>query len=98
MIVEGKLSLDNKNDDYRIFAGGRSVNLTEMLDEMLMGGMFIEIRDTYSGEILFSADGKLMKKKTAPKYYQYHVGKLNLDEALWNSVGRKLGIEIFRER
>lgn len=92
--LKGTLNLKHDNDDYVMFTRGRSENISETLNIMLLSDVFIEVRHTYSGKVLFSESGKLIKEKTAPCYYQYYVNEVNLDEVLWNNVGNKLEIEV----
>lgn len=94
MKLKGTLNLKHSNDDYVMFTRGRSENISETLNIMLLSDVFIEIRNTYSGKVLFSESGKLIKEKVAKCLYLYHVNGVNLDEVLWNNVGNKLEIEV----
>lgn len=94
MILKGVLNLKHDNDNYIMFTKGRSENISETLNLMLLSDVFVEVKNTYDGKVLFSASGQLVKKKTAPKYYMYHVNDIDLDSVLWNNIGSKLEIEI----
>lgn len=94
MKLKGVLNLKHNNDDYVMFTRGRSENISETLNIMLLSDVFVEVRRTYSGKVLFSESGKLIKEKVAKCLYLYHVNGVNLDEVLWNNVGNKLEIEV----
>lgn len=92
--LKGVLNLKHNNDDYVMFTRGRSENISETLNVMLLSDVFIEIKNTYNEEVLFSESGKLIKEKVATCLYLYHVNGVNLDEVLWNNVGNRLEIEV----
>lgn len=94
MKVSGQLNLKRSNDDYLIFGGGRNVNLSEYFNVQLLEKVKVKIVNRYSGQVLFDSVGKLVKQKTAPKYYQYFIDDVNIDEILWNHVGLFLNIEV----
>ena len=94
MIIRGRLNLKYTNDDYIIFSNGRLVNLSDYLNVMLLDDIDISIKSTYDEKVVLNTKGKLIKFKTQPKYYMYHVGDINIDEILWDLVGSKLEIEL----
>lgn len=94
MILRGKLCLDCNNDNYLIVGNGRSTNLSEILNVMLLDDVNIKIRNMYDGRELFNAKGKLIKEKISKSFYLYYVGGLDLDSVLWELVDRKLEIEL----
>lgn len=94
MILKGKLCLSHDKDDYIIFAGGRTTNLSEYLNSMLFENVKFVLTHSYSGKVLFDVEGKLLKQRTSKCFYLYHVGKFNADSVLWNLVGNKLEFEI----
>lgn len=94
MVITGVLNLKPQNDDYTVFSGGRTTNISEYLNVMLLSDVFVEVKDIYSKKILFSQKGKLVKQKLSRCYYLYHVDKSDLDSVLWNHVGRRLEIEL----
>lgn len=94
MKVNGKLNLHHSNDSYLIFSSGRNVNLTEFFDVQLLEKIKVKMVNRYNGQVLFNSSGKLVKQKTAPRYYQYFINDINIDEILWNHVGLFLDIEI----
>lgn len=94
LVLRGNLNLKHDNDDYIMFSSGRTTNISEYLNVMLLNDVFVEVKNPYDGEILFSESGQLVKEKVSPKYYLYHVNGIDLDSVLWDNVGRKLEIEI----
>ena len=94
MILTGKLSLSHDKDDYIIFGKGRNTNLSELLNLMLMEDIKMIVKDMYDGKTLINTEGNLIKDKVSRCYYMYHVGSVNVDEILWNLVGRRLEIEL----
>ncbi len=88
------MNLKSQNDDYLIFGGGRTVNLTEYLTLQLLEDVSVDIRQAYTGRCIFSASGKLVKEKVAPKYYLFYIGDRDLDTLLWNNVGVILNVNI----
>lgn len=94
MIIRGELRLDLKNDDYLVVGNGRSSNLSELLNVMLLDSIKVKVKSIYDEKILFDAEGELLKQKVNRNFYLYHVGNKDLDSVLWNLVGRKLEIEV----
>lgn len=94
MKIKGVLNLSYDKDDYVMFYNGRNVNLTEILNNMLFDDVMIRIKNKYDGKELFYAEGKLIKNKISFAHYLYHVDKKNLDEVLWNNIGKRLIIEV----
>ena len=96
MRLQGELNLNHANDDYIMFYQGRNVNINDILYSMYVdkSDVSIKIINKYSGNVLFDVTGKLYKDRIQPKYYSYHINGQDLEEVLWNNVGRKLTIEI----
>ena len=94
MTLKGVLNLKHSNDEYLIFSGGRITNISEYLNVMLLNDVFVEVKNTYTDEILFSESGQLVKEKISKYYYLYHVNGKDLDTLLWDNIGRRLEIEI----
>jgi len=94
MTISGILKLKHDNDDYIMFSKGHLVNISEYLNCMLLDDVYIKVFDEYNKKILFKEKGQLIKEKIKPRYYVYHVNGANLDDILWNNVGRRLTIVI----
>ena len=94
LILNGKLYLSHKNDDYTIVGNGRLTNLSEMLNVMLFEDVRMKIVSKYDGQVLFDVKGKLVKKKMGKCFYLYHIEDFNIDEVLWRLVDRKIEIDI----
>lgn len=94
VVLRGKLNLSHRNDDYTIFSNGRLTNLSEILNVMLFDSVRMKAVDKYSGQVLFNVEGELLKKKVGKCFYLYHIGDFNIDEVLWELVGRKIEIDI----
>ena len=94
LILNGKLHLSHKNDDYTIFSNGRLTNLSEMLNVMLLDDVRMKVVNKYNGQVLFNVEGKLVKKKVSKCFYLYHIDNFNIDEVLWDFVGRKIEVDI----
>jgi len=94
LIIEGILSLDHQNDDYIMFFSGRNINLTDILDSMILEDVFIKVKRTHKGKVLFCKQGELFKEKVSRNYYLFYVGNQDLDSVLWDNVGQSLNIEI----
>lgn len=94
MTLKGVLNLKHSNDDYIMFSSGKAINISEYLNVMLLSDVFVEVKNTYTDEILFSESGQLLKEKISKCYYLYHVNGKDLDTLLWDNIGRRLEIEI----
>lgn len=92
MIIKGRLNLSAKNDDYIMFHSGRSVNINEILNLMLMDDVYVCVRNLYTDKVLFNEEGKIIKDKVSACYYLYHINNKDLDTILWNNVGNRLMI------
>ena len=94
--IEGRLNLHYSNDNFIMFYQGRSVNISDILSGMYVDKSIIKVKisDKYSGKVLFDATGELHKDKIQPRYYSYHIDGQDVEEVLWNNVGRKLVIKI----
>lgn len=94
MVIQGKLTLKYDDDSYLMFTKGRSENISEYLNLLLMDDVYVRVETMFEKNVLFEAKGQLIKDKISPKYYTYHVCGFDLDSVLWNNVGNKLKIEI----
>ena len=94
MRLQGELNLNHANDDYIMFYQGRNANISDILYSMYIdiADVNMQIINQYSGEVLLNATGELYKDKIQPKYYSYHIDGQDVEEVLWNNVGRKLVI------
>lgn len=93
MKIEGKLNLHNKTCEYIMFSEGRLINISKMLDTMLLYDVKVKVTDLYTTEVLFNEKGQLIREKFG-KLYLYHINGQNLDNVLWNNVESRLCIEI----
>lgn len=98
MVLSGKLCLSHKDDSYTMFVEGRSVNLSDYLDALLLEQVRFKVVQSYDGGVLLDVSGKLYKNKIQPKYYTWHVENedenVDIDSMLWDLVGSKLIIEL----
>lgn len=94
MVIKGELALKHDTDDYIILTSGRLVNLTEYLNLQLLEEVHMKISKTYDKQVILDVSGKLIKDKTQPKLYLYHIDNVNIDDVLWNLVGSKVEIEL----
>ena len=99
-IIKGKLTLKFDNDDYLMFTGGRSENISDLLHILYTekAEVCIDVKNAHSGKTLFQATGELSKMKLQPKYYTYCIVQngieKDLDSVLWNNVGGQVEISI----
>lgn len=96
MVIQGQLNLSKRDLSYVMFYNGRSVNLSDILYSMYIdrADIYAKIKDMYYDEVLFESSGELYKDKVAPYFYLYFVGEDNLDEVLWDNIGRRLEIKL----
>lgn len=96
MKMQGRLNLSHNKCDYLMFYQGRNINLSDYLYAMYKDKacVSVQIKDLFTGKILFHAEGELWKEKVQPKFYTYHIGEYDLDGTLWDCVGRKVEIYI----
>lgn len=94
MIIEGILNLSFDNDDYIVFSNGRNVNLTDILNSMILEDVFIKVKRVHNYKTLFCNQGELYKEKVSKNYYLFYIGNQDLDTVLWDSIGQKINIEI----
>ena len=90
----GILNLKHDNDDYIMFVNGRSYNITETLDLLLLSDVQVSVKKAYDGTVLFAESGRLIKEKAGKCLYLYHVDGKDLDQVLWDNVGNKLEVDI----
>ncbi|HSH36455.1 hypothetical protein [Schnuerera sp.] len=96
MIIKGRLSLSHNKCEYTIFYNGRNINISDIIYSMYIdkSKVAVEIADMYSSKTLFSSEGELYKERIQPCFYSYFVGEVDLEQVLWDNVGKKLSIEI----
>lgn len=96
MDLTGKLCLNEKTNDYMIFAGGRTSNLSEYLNMLIFERVSVVVTSSYSGQVCVDRTGQLLKVKVGKYLYQYSVGGNDIDSVLWNLVGNRVNVKVKR--
>lgn len=95
---KGELTLIRDGIDYGIYNKDRHINITEKFHDNLLHTVKLSIR--IDGVSFINAEGVLRKVKNRKiGLYDFKLGKINIDEILWNNVGNKIemGWEIIKE-
>lgn len=88
-----KLNESKDNIEYDVHMPLCFDNLSDLLDGNLFNIVKVEIKNN-NGQVIFNHHGILLKKKVSGYLWDYFVSNANLEEVLWNNIGKKIDFRL----